>query len=264
MKKSFLSRPAALAPAPRAITALMLREMATFYGRSPGGYIWAIAEPIAAIALMSLAFSVAFDAPLLGRSFVLFYATGYLPYMMVQDVSSKIGQAIRFSRPLFAYPAITLADALIARWALNVVTHVAVFALILCGIEAIYVTGALYRLDVIVSALAMATALAFGIGTLNAALIAFVPVWERVWQIGTRPLFVISGIFFLMEILPAELRSAAWWNPLIHVTAEMRHGTYANYEAGFVSAPYVYAVALASACLGFLIFRAMRWDVGQT
>ncbi len=263
MKNSFLSRPSAPAQALRAITALMLREMATIYGRSPGGYVWAVAEPLAAIALLSLAFSVAFDAPLLGRSFVLFYATGYLPYMMVQDVISKTGQAIRFSRPLFAYPAVTLADALIARWALNTTTHIAVLALVLTGVEALYDTGALYQFDVMAGALAMAAALAFGMGTLNAALIAFIPVWERIWQICTRPLFVISGIFFLMEILPAELRALAWWNPLIHVTGEMRRATYASYDAGFVSAPFVYAVALAAAGLGFLIFRALRWDVGQ-
>jgi capsular polysaccharide transport system permease protein len=33
----------------RTIVALIMREMATSYGRSPGGYIWAIAEPVAGI-----------------------------------------------------------------------------------------------------------------------------------------------------------------------------------------------------------------------
>ncbi|MDJ0823602.1 MAG: sugar ABC transporter permease, partial [Paracoccaceae bacterium] len=29
----------------RAVMALMLREMSTSFGRSPGGYLWAILEP---------------------------------------------------------------------------------------------------------------------------------------------------------------------------------------------------------------------------
>ena len=38
---------------PRIVMALMLREMATTYGRSAGGYLWAILEPILGIALFN-------------------------------------------------------------------------------------------------------------------------------------------------------------------------------------------------------------------
>ena len=40
----------------RAIGALILREMSSSYGRSPGAYVWAILEPVAGIALLSLVF----------------------------------------------------------------------------------------------------------------------------------------------------------------------------------------------------------------
>ena len=75
-----------LRPSPRAggraIGALVLREMATTFGRSPGGWLWAVAEPVAVIALLSFAFSLAFRSPSLGTSFPLFYATGYLPFLL--------------------------------------------------------------------------------------------------------------------------------------------------------------------------------------
>ena len=60
----------------RTIAALMMREMATTYGRSPGGYLWALVEPIGAVAILTLLFSLAFPAPPMGKSFGLFYATG--------------------------------------------------------------------------------------------------------------------------------------------------------------------------------------------
>jgi hypothetical protein len=47
----------------RTITALILREMATTYGRSPGGYLWAVLEPVAGVALLSLVFSLALRNP---------------------------------------------------------------------------------------------------------------------------------------------------------------------------------------------------------
>ena len=74
----------------RAVGALILREMATTHGKSPGGFLWAIAEPVAAIALLSFAFSLIFVAPPLGRDFALFYATGFLPFFLFLDVSQKI------------------------------------------------------------------------------------------------------------------------------------------------------------------------------
>ncbi len=58
----------------RVIFALMVREMATRYGRSWGGYFWALAEPVGTIAILSLAFSQFIRTPALGDSFMLFYA----------------------------------------------------------------------------------------------------------------------------------------------------------------------------------------------
>ena len=53
-------------PTLRAISALILREMATAHGRIRGGYLWAVAEPVAAVTLLVLVFSVAFESRLWG------------------------------------------------------------------------------------------------------------------------------------------------------------------------------------------------------
>ncbi|MEL6168414.1 MAG: ABC transporter permease [Pseudomonadota bacterium] len=245
----------------RAISALMLREVATSYGRSPGGFVWAVAEPVAAIALLTAVFSVVFDRPSLGFSFALFYATGFLPFMMFNDTVNKVAAAIRFSRPLLAYPVVTVLDALLGRFFLNLLVHALIVSIMLFSIEALFVTGALYDPADLVVALAMAVSLALGIGTLNCYLGARFPVWERVWQIGTRPLFIVSGIFFVLEDLPAGLRDTAWWNPLIHVTALMRAGTYPYYEGTWISPAFVFGTALAAFVLGLVLLRQTGRDI---
>ena len=57
---------------PRIIVALILREIGTSYGRSPGGYIWALAEPVLGIALLTAIFSIGFRIPPLGNNFSIF------------------------------------------------------------------------------------------------------------------------------------------------------------------------------------------------
>ena len=118
----------------RAIMALMLREMSTTYGRSPGGYIWVILEQLGILLVLSAAFSLLLREPSLGTSFILFYATGFLPFKMYQDISMKTALCIRFSKPLLGYPTITFMDALLARFFLAVLTQVMVSYIILMGI----------------------------------------------------------------------------------------------------------------------------------
>lgn len=237
----------------RSVAALVLREMATTYGRSPGGYLWAVVEPAAVIALLSFAFSLVFQAPPLGISFPLFYATAYLPYMLFHDVSSKTALAIRFSRPLLNFNAVSWIDVLLARFVLNLFTHLAIGALVLTAMLVLFETRAAPNAPLVLRAVAMAAVLACAIGTLNAFLFLAFPAWERIWTIATRPLFIISGVFFLFEDVPAGIRDILWYNPLFHVTGEMRRAFYATYDATYVSPTYAFCMGLGLLGFGLLL-----------
>lgn len=231
----------------------MLREMVTTYGRSPGGYLWAVLEPVAAIALLSFAFSLAFRAPSLGASFPLFYATAYLPYMLFHDVSSKTAVAIRFSKPLLNFSAVSWFDVVCARFILNTFTHVVVGTVVIGAMLFLFGGQGAPDMARVGLSLSMAMLLALGIGFLNAFLFLAFPAWERVWTIVTRPLFIISGVFFLFEDVPAELREALWFNPLFHVTGQMRDAFYPTYDAAYVSPVFAFSVGLSSLFLGLML-----------
>lgn len=237
----------------RTIIALMLREMATTYGRSPGGYLWAILEPVAALAILSIGFSLLFRSPPLGNSFPLFYATGFLPFMLFNDVANKMATSINFSRPLLAYPAVTFLDALIARFLLNVLTHLMVAYIVFFGIITLFGARADMDLPRILEAFATAAFLGIGIGTLNCYLMTSYSAWERSWQIATRPLFLISGIFFTYDSLPRFAKDILWYNPLMHVVGMSRDGFYGAYRSDYVSEIYVLGIAFLSLLLGLLL-----------
>ncbi|PIE12251.1 MAG: sugar ABC transporter permease [Rhodobacterales bacterium] len=235
---------------PRTIIALILREMVTTYGRSPGGYLWAILEPVGGLAVLTIAFSMAFHNPALGNSFPLFYATGYLPFMAYSDLAQKIGQSIRFSRPLLAYPSVTYTDAIIARFLLNTLTHLMVFFLIISGIMLMSETRAVLDYGAIANSFGMALTLGLGLGTLNCFLLMRFPIWERLWVILNRPLFLMSGVFFMYEFVPDPFGSYLWYNPLIHVVGEMRRGFYPTYSGDYISYVYAYGLGLIFLLMG--------------
>lgn len=238
---------------PRTIMALMLREMATTYGRSAGGYLWTVAEPVAAIALLAFIFSMAFERPAIGDNFPMFYATGYLPFMLYNDVAAKVSHAIPFSRPLLAYPSVTFVDALIARLLLTVLTQVVVFVIILVGIDLFFDLGSVWNLPSLTLGIVITALLGAGIGTLNGYLFLEFPVWERMWVIANRPLFLISGVIFTYQMMPARAQEVLWWNPLIHCVGLIRDGVYQTYDASYVAPMLVIAVSLLTLCFGLLL-----------
>lgn len=246
---------------PRSVAALVLREMATSYGRSPGGYLWAVLEPVAALAVLTVVFAVVLRSPSLGNSFPLFYASAYLPFMLFNDLANRMATSIRFSRPLLGYPAVSFVDALLARFLLALATHLVVGAIILTGILTLMDTHALLNLPRLLEGLALATAIALGVGVLNCYLMTAFPVWERAWQIVTRPLFLISGVLYIYEDLPRFAQEILWWNPLLHVTGIARTGIYSTYQAQYASVLFVLIVAAVTLALGMLLLYRFNRDL---
>ena len=248
-------------PGTRTVFALVLREMATTYGRSPGGYIWAILEPAAGILLLTLVFSIAFRAPPLGVNFPIFYASGLVPFMLFLNVSNKMATALLFSKPLLAYPTVTFIDALTARFLVNVMTQAMVAYAIYAFILLAYETRTIIDLPKVLQAFVLSSILAGGIGIMNCYLFSRFPVWQQVWMIITRPLFLISGIFFIFEAIPQPYRDYLWYNPLIHVIGISRSGFYSNYRADYASSLYVLGLGLGLALLGLILLKRHYRDL---
>ncbi len=245
----------------RVLFALVVREMVTRYGRSAGGYVWAIIEPAVTIALLTAVFSAISRHPSLGTNFPVFFATGYLGFHIYMDISRAVSVAIQSNRALLNFPRISMLDVIIARFLLQTTTSVTAFAVIMGSLLIYFDLHAPMDFVAIFTAIAYAALLGLGIGTLNCVLFAFSPTYERAFNLINRPMFLISGVFFIYEDLPADLQHLIWWNPLIHLTATMREGFYAEYHAAFVAPVFVLLVALTSLMLGVLLLRAFRGRV---
>ncbi|GGA99120.1 ABC transporter permease [Allosediminivita pacifica] len=245
----------------RTVFALILREMSTTYGRSPGGYLWAVAEPALGIALMVWLFSIGFRSPPLGSNFAIFYATGLLPFFFFLMIANKVQTAIQFSKQLLAYPRVTFMDALIARFGLAVLTNAMVSYILFLMILGLYDTRTVLDLGAVLNGYAMAATFGFGVGVLNSLLTAQSPLWGNIWGVVSRPLFLISGVIILPESIPEPYRGWLEWNPLVHVTGEVRRGFYYSYTADYVNPLFVYGTALLLTAVGLLFLRSYHRDL---
>ena len=246
---------------PRTIMALILREMSTRYGRSPGGYVWALLEPLGSIVILGLGFSLLIRSPSLGSSFIFFYATGFLPFHVYQSLALFVSRAINFSRPLLFYPAVTWVDAILARFILNSVTGILVTYLLLAGILAVSDTRSVIDIQPILIAMGQAMLLGLGIGALNCALIGLFSAWEMIWSIFTRPLFLASGVIFIYEDMPTVVQDILWYNPLMHIIGYMRTGFYPMYNPEYLSLAFPVGCGLICLAMGLVLLGRYHRDI---
>lgn len=239
----------------RAIVALMLREMSTRYGRTPGGYIWAMLEPLGMIILLSAAFSLMARAPSMGTSFLLFKGTGFMILQVFTLLGGQIGNSLSFSKSLLQYPRVTWGDAIIARFLLNFLVISSVTVIILTGIVIYEDLDILIRWHAVFLAFFLTAALGLGIGVLNCFLFMRMPVWRQIWSIITRPLFLISGVILIYEDMPDFAQEILWYNPLIHLTGLMRVGFYPMYRPEYISFTFIGLAILVPMTMGLILLR---------
>ena len=242
----------------RVLFALVMREMATRFGRSAGGYVWALLEPAVAVALLTAVFSQIARSPPLGESFTLFFTTGYMAFHLYRDVSGEVSAAINANKALLVFPRVTMLDVILARTILQALTGVFVFLVVIVCVYMVTRVDPVIRVERVLLALALAVALGAGVGALNCLLFAYSQTWQRVFNLINRPLFLISGVFFLYEDMPGYIQAVLWWNPLMHVVSIMRSGFYPAYDAAFAAPAFPLGVSAAALMTGALLIRRVR------
>lgn len=244
----------------RVVAALILRETGSRETRTSLGFLWQLIDPIATVALLSLAFGIISRTPRLGTNFPLYYITGVAPFQLYTQISGKVSSSPRFSRALLGFPSVTVLDSLIARFVLNAFTNVVVFVVLVVAIILYYGLRLTPDPEAVMLSLTMAAALGLGIGTLNSVLFLASPTYESLFSILNRPLFLMSGVMFLINDLPEYMFKYLKWNPIAQVVGEMRHAFYPGYDASYVVPAYVFMISAVSFMLGLIGLQRYVFD----
>lgn len=243
----------------RVVHALMLREIKSRFGRQKLGYLWAVLEPTAFIALFAIIFSLARQTAPSGMPVVLFMVTGIGPFILFRNTMNQTVRAIESNRVLLTFPQVTVIDLVLARALLEIATLTAVFFLLLAGAHAIGYTVEIENPLRMLFALACLALTGFGLGAIFAALAPFFRSTPQIVSIvAGRPLFFTSGLFFTAEMIPGGIRELVLLNPILHMLEWLRSAFFVEFESRYMSVEYALGTALVTVCLGLLMLRGLR------
>jgi len=228
--------------------------MATRFGTKPGGYIWALLEPIAYIGMMTAIFSLFARLPVIGDSYPLFFSTGYLAFNLYKGVERYVAGAVRNNKSLLSYPVVAPIDAVMARFALEAVTSVIVCAVIFSVIVYCLPRPINIHWSPLIEAAFFAWIMAMGVAMFNIVMFAKYPLYEQIFAIISRPLLMLSGVLYVPSLLPAPANEILLANPICQLVVLFREGFYDFIGSDGLDLPYLAETSLLMLFIGALTF----------
>ena len=242
----------------RVVVAIMLREIQTRFGEFKAGYIWAILEPL--VHTLSFAFIISFfshSAPL-GEHVHIFVATAVVPFFFWREVISRTESAVRANAALMYFPIVKPIDAIIARFILEFMTWTIISTIVVGVLILLGFADAPQSVLGCLTVLFILSIHGLGIGLLNYAISNYSHMWEKVFHVCLRPVYLASGIMFLPERLPTDAQYWLWFLPTAHLFDWIREYYFEGYTSTFLSKPYVLISALVMIGIGLLLERMQR------
>jgi capsular polysaccharide transport system permease protein len=247
----------------RIVGALTLREVRGRFGSARLGYAWAIVEPIAHIVILTAVFTAMVRHSPIGTTFSVFFMTGVIPYFFFSKTASKLSGAITANRALLQLPGVTNLDVVFSRALLELATLLLILTFLLAGLSAtgdLHVNTSLSPIT-IMFAIALAWGLGLGVGLINAVLNSMFPTWILIFQLLISPIYLLSGVFYMVERVPQPFGYWLRYNPLVHVICHFRSGFFPNYGTAVLDLKYLASWVLGSILIGLMLERALRRHV---
>ncbi|MBC7987871.1 MAG: ABC transporter permease [Sphingomonadaceae bacterium] len=242
----------------RVVLAIMLRESRTRYGDSRFGYLWALIDPVIVMSLMVLLFGIIGRTSPVAASLPVFILTGYMPFFLMRNVITRGASAAAANRGLLQYPQVAVADIVLARIVLEVSTATVVYVVLIVAL--FYGIGEPLSswfddpAGIIGAALGIFY-FCLGSAFFSSGLARIWPMWPNIWSYISRPLFLLSGVFFTLENLPTSGRAVMQYNPLAHVLEWFRSVSLPGFESNSYSIVMVLATGTITGTIGLLIDR---------
>ncbi len=242
----------------RIIFALMLRQMKKKGGETRLGYIWEILEPTVLIVAVSLVLEIKRGNAPVGESYPVFLATGYLPFKAFFFIANDLRRSFGKDSKVLDLPAIHQFDTIMATLGLRTLSTILIIVMIMIILNAIGYHCVPDDPIMCFAAFFWIVVFALGFGMVTAALTMLSPVYSYFHSILTFKLMFVSGVFFLPETMPPEIRYYLSFNPLLHALAWFRTGFIPGFESSVLDREYLIRWAVLSLALGFVLARVLR------
>ncbi|WP_353227693.1 ABC transporter permease [Novosphingobium sp.] len=244
-----------LAVQSRVITALLMREVLTRYGRHNIGFLWLFVEPmiftIGVTALWTLTKTVhGSTIPITA-----FALTGYSSVLLWRNMPGRCINALAPNLPLLYHRDVRMPDILLARLLLELAGATMSFLALALLFHLIGWTDLPENLAEVIGGWALLAWFGMALALLLGALSVRSELVEKLWHPLSYLTFPLSGAAFMVDALPHEAQGYVLLLPMVHAVEMVREGYFGASAHAHYDVAYVIAVTLILTFVALLQLR---------
>jgi capsular polysaccharide transport system permease protein len=239
----------------RSVKALFLRELRTRFGKFRLGYVWAILEPAAQVAILMLIFGSFMPRAMTDISFPVFLINGVVLYSLFSAMATRSLSAVEANAGLFIYRPIRPIDTVLSRGLLEFCVHLGTYAVLMFAVALLGESVSIDNLPLLLMIFILLSLFSLGLGLIFMVVGASFVEAEKLVPLLIKPLFFISGVFFSLQMVPSALVPYLIWNPIFHAIELARHAVFPAYHIHDMSLAYLTFCALVSLSFGMALYR---------
>lgn len=210
----------------RVVGALLLREIITRYGRNNIGFLWLFVEPLLMTLIIVMMWKFLRADRVSALNIVAFVITGYPMAMMWRNASSRAIGAITANASLLYHRNVRVLDTILARMLLEIagatIAQVAIMAVLIAIRWIDFPQDVFYML----MAWLLMAMFAMGLGLVICSVAFKFEAFGKIWGTLSFVMLPLSGAFFLVHSLPAQIHDYVLWMPMVHGTEMFRAGYF--------------------------------------
>jgi capsular polysaccharide transport system permease protein len=238
------------------IYALLLRELSSRFGKSRGGFIWVLVEPIAHLLVPVTIIAFIRNRFVPGVEYPVFLVYGFLPFLLFKAICLQIVNSVNSTGGLLSYRQVLLMDVFVAKAMSYAVIQSIVFVTVLTGLALMGYHVLPPRPVELAGVICLTVFLAFGLGLILAAIASLIPDTRPIINVIFMPLYFVSGVIFPTSRFPDEVVRWMAINPVLHVVELSRIAAVEGFEPmKYLSLTYVVEFVLVSAAIGLMLYR---------
>ena len=238
--------------------ALIMREMATRFGRQGLGFLWLVGEPLifcfGVIILWSLT-KPPFENGIKVGPFVM---TGYMCLIVVRHMISQLTTAVQANKGLLYHRQIQPTHILLSRIILEFGGNTMALAIVYIALLVLGQVDLPHNYLLVYSGWVIFTLNGIGVALILTGLMMFFEIFERLTNLIGYLMIPLSGAFFMVGWLPESARETYLLVPLVHGVEMLRAGVFGDSVKTYYDWFYPAAFGSCMTIIGLLMISAAK------
>lgn len=238
------------------LAALMMREMATRYGRRGLGFLWVVGEPLIFCFGVIIMWLLIRQHNQHGVGVAPFVMTGYMCLLLLRHCISFSISAVGANVGLLYHRALGPLHFHVARCILEFAGATAAFIVVYLVLFAFRQVGLPHDWLLLYTGWMLMWLMAVGTGFILSGLAMRFEIMERIVPVLTYAMIPLSGVFFMVDWIPASVRERYLFVPFPNAVEMIRSGVFGEFVTTHYNVFYALGSSIVMILLGLLLIKS--------